>query len=99
MLDFYLIQDDQPKPDYPEQANLEFVGGLDYKTFENLQNKGVIGSQYNYYSDFRWGTKMIEQQSTNVNLGEFKKDTDLEKLIDILEKAKNKNSGLIAYCD
>ena len=37
MLDFYLIQDDQPMPDYPEQANLEFAGGINLKTFENLQ--------------------------------------------------------------
>lgn len=37
MLDFYTIKDDQSKPDYPEQVGLKFIGGLDDKTFRNLQ--------------------------------------------------------------
>lgn len=42
MLDFYFIQDDQVKPNSPEKSGLEFVGGLDGKTVDNLQNKGII---------------------------------------------------------
>ena len=42
MLDFYIIQDDQVKPNSPEKLGLEFVGGLDEKIVENLQNKEII---------------------------------------------------------
>ena len=36
MLDFYLINDEQPKPDYPEQANLKYISGLNSKTLQDL---------------------------------------------------------------
>ncbi len=88
-----------PEPDYPEQVNLEFAGGLDDKTFENLQNKGIIGDQYHYYSDFRWYVTVIEQLCTLANQEKFKKDTDLKKLNKLLNSATNKAIGLIAYCD
>lgn len=42
MLDFYIIKDNQNLPDYPEQVGLEFVGGLDLKTFTNLQKKRLL---------------------------------------------------------
>ena len=51
MLDFYLIKDEQPKPDYPEQLNLEFAGGIDFKTFNDLIRKGIIDSRFDYYYD------------------------------------------------
>ena len=51
MLDFYIIKDDQAKPNYPEQLGLEFAGGLDDKTFENLQNKGIIDKRFDFYLD------------------------------------------------
>ena len=99
MLDFYLIRDDQPKPDYPEQANLEFVGGLDLKTHSNLQKKGLIESQYDYFSDFRWGTTIIGQIKEKTRHDNFENDSDVIKLMDLIDKAQLKDSGLIAYCD
>ena len=99
MLDFYLIQDDQPKPDFPEQANLVFAGGLDHKTFEKFQNKGIIPKHYDYYSDLRWGTKIIAQQHITADQDKFKSDVDLQKFLDLLEKARINHCGLIAYCD
>jgi len=37
LLDFYLLKDEQPKPDYPEKAGLKFVGGLDEIVFDSLK--------------------------------------------------------------
>ncbi len=96
MLEFYLIKDEQKKPDYPEQENLEFVNGIDYNTYERLINKGLIDKRFDYYSDFRWNSLMIKQI---MNKGAEKQDSDIAKLNDILRKAIEKNSGLIAYCD
>ena len=98
MLDFYLIKDEQPKPNYPEKANLEFILGLDSRTFENLIKKEIIDSRFDFYSDFRWNRKLIEQ--INIKISNYKKsDSDIEKLNVILKKALKFESGIIAYCD
>ena len=57
MLDFYTVKKDQPTPSYPEVAGLILIGGLDEKTFNNLQNKGLLERRFQYYSDFRWNKK------------------------------------------
>lgn len=98
MLDFYLIKDEQPKPDYPEQINLEFVLGLDIITFNNLVKKGVIETKFDYYSDFRWSSELIKQISIKI-LNTEKLGTDVTKLDFILKKALKSRSGIIAYCD
>ena len=96
MLDFYLIKDEQKKPDYPEQENLEFVSGIDYETYERLIIKGMIDKRFDYYSDFRWNNQMVKQI---MNKKGKERNSDFEKLSDILKKAIEKNCGLIAYCD
>jgi len=99
MLDFYLIKDDQPNPDYPEQSELEFAGGLDLKTHSNLQKKGLIDDHYDYFSDFRWDTTFVKQLKAKTKQSKFENDSDVQKLIDLINKAQLKESGLIAYCD
>jgi hypothetical protein len=99
MLDFYLIQDDQPKPNYPEQAELEIAGGLDYESYEYLISKGFIDKRFDYYSDFRWGAAMIKQIIGKINQGGFKNDSKVKKFYDLINLAFNKKCGLIAYCD
>jgi hypothetical protein len=99
MLDFYIIKDDQPKPGYPEQAGLEFVGGLDDKTFDNLQNKGIIYKRFDYYSDFRLGTVVIKQIRQNILQKRMQADLDVKKLIHLFDIADRQQSGLIAYGD
>lgn len=96
MLDFYTIKDEWPTPDYPEQS--ELVGGLDYKTFENLQRKGIL-SKFNYYSDFRLGIVLMKQIRQNVIQKQLQKDTDVKKLLNLFDIADLKQSGLIAYGD
>jgi len=99
MLDFYIIKDDQPAPNYPEQSGLEFVGGIDGKTFENLQNKGIIDRQFDYYSDFRLGTLLIKKVRQTILQKQLQSDSDVKKLTQLLDTADNKHSGLIAYGD
>lgn len=41
MLDFYLIKDQQSKPEYPEQADLKYIAGLDHATFHSLVKKDI----------------------------------------------------------
>jgi hypothetical protein len=99
MLDFYIIKDDQSKPKSPEQSGLEFVGGLDDKTFYNLQNIGIIDSRFDYYSDFRLGTMLIKQIRQNILQKHLQADVDVKKLIQLFDTADLKQSGLIAYGD
>ena len=98
MLDFYLINDEQPKPDYPEQANLKYISGLNSKTFENLKDKGIIDYRFDYYSDFRWNIELVKQISRKA-AKKRESDTDFEKLFEILNEALESKSGVIAYCD
>lgn len=98
MLDFYLIKDDQPKPNYPEQVPLEFITGLNSKTFENLIKKGLIDSRFDYYSDFRWNINLVKQ--INLKIAKAKNsDSDIDKLNLIINKALKLKCGIIAYCD
>ncbi|WP_291726236.1 hypothetical protein [Bernardetia sp.] len=94
MLDFYFIQNDQTKPNYPK--DVEFAGSLDFDIFERLQRKGVISNHYNYYSDFYWSREVIAQI---IEKTKDSKDTDKELLLQIIEKAYSKKQALVAYCD
>lgn len=99
MLDFYTIEDDRPKPNYPAQQNLKYVGGLDNKTFHNLQQKGIIDDRFDYYSDFRLGTQVIAEIRKRIETKKMEKDSDVQLLLNLLEIAEQENSGLIAYGD
>ncbi|WP_104383021.1 hypothetical protein [Sphingobacterium sp. HMA12] len=99
MLDFYIIDDNQAKPNYPTEIGLEFVGELDYGTFKNLQKKNIIDKEFNFYSDFRLTTLLIKQIVNNILQKHLQTDTDVQKLFHILNTATEKQSGLIAYCD
>lgn len=99
MLDFYLIKDDESKPPYPEKLGLKFIGGLDYKIFENLQKKQIIDSRFDYYKDFRWETYLIKQMEEKIKEEKFKHDSDLKALLEIFRPTQTQNMGLIAYAD
>ena len=96
MLDFYLINDEQSKPDYPEKADLKFVSRIDHKTYKTLVSKRIINSRFDYHSDFRWNSQLIEKMYKKIK---DKSDSNIEKLSKILNKAMNEKCGLIAYCD
>jgi hypothetical protein len=97
MLDFYLIHDEQITPELP--SDLEFIGNLDDKTFQNLKTKKIIDNNYDYYSDIRWNTPIIKQILEHCIKQKTQKDTDIEQLKQILSIAKNRKSGLIAFAD
>jgi hypothetical protein len=99
MLDFYIIKDDHATPNYPEQLGLEFVGGLDDKTVRNLQNKGIIDRRFDFYSDFRLDTLLIQQIRQTIIQQQLDTDSDVKKLTQLFDAADKKQSGLIAYGD
>lgn len=99
MLDFYLINDAQAKPKYPKQVGLEFVGQLDEETFGNLQNKGILDLRLDYYSDFRMGTTEIKQIRQTIINKQIDSDSDVKKLMELLDFADKKQCGLMAFGD
>lgn len=99
MLDFYLIKDDEPQPNYPEQSGIQFAGSLDEKTFSNLKTKNVISDQFDYYSDFRWGTTIILQIRQRIMQKQVSDDSDVKKMIVLLEIAEKHGTGLMAFSD
>jgi hypothetical protein len=106
MLDFYIIQDEQNKPDWPEQIELEYAGRLDEKVFKSLKMTGFIEAEFDYYADFRWNKTFVQQkyeaiklQRSNFKAKELVNDTDLTEFFNLIGKAVKLNSGLIAYCD
>ena len=99
MIDFYSIKDEQSKPNDPEEGGLEFVGGLDFKTFNNLQNKGILDKRFDYYSDFRLGSLFIQQIRQIILQKQFQADEDVQKLLHLFDIADLKQSGLIVYGD
>ncbi|MBT2623006.1 MULTISPECIES: hypothetical protein [Chryseobacterium] len=99
MLDFYSIKDDQPTPSYPEKLDLKFVGDLDDITFGNLQNKGIIDRKLDYYSDFRLSRSVIQLIRQTISDNKLESDTDVKKIVLLLDLADKYHSGLIAYGD
>lgn len=99
MLDFYIINDNQSSPAFPEQLGLEFVGGLNDIIFENLQNKEIIDTRFDYYSDFRLDVLQIRKIRQNIIQKKLQNDSDVKSLIYLLDFADNKQSGLIAFGD
>ena len=99
MLDFYIIEDDKPKPSNPGQSNLTYAGGLDDRTFYNLKRKGIIDDRFDYYSDFRWGTQLIAQIRKTIQNRKMERDSDVQSLLTLLDFAGRQKSGLIAYGD
>ena len=99
MLDFYLIDDHQAKPNHPEQKELKFIGSLGDQTFKGLKDKKVIPDRFSYYSDFRWDTILIKQLHDNIRRRQLQLDTDVKQLLLLLNIAKENRSGLIAYGD
>lgn len=98
MLDFYLIQDDQAKPNNLEKSGIELVGRLDENTFEELQKEGIVDLRFDFYSTFRWDRMFVKQ--LQVRLESLNKQTDsTNNLKELLEKASKRQSGLIAYGD
>ena len=98
MLDFYFIAEETSKP-INEPSGLNFAGDLDDKTFSNLQKKGIIDDRFDYYSDFRWSELLLKQIRERIDLKQMQTDTDVIKLLRLIDAALEMKSGLIAYGD
>ncbi|NOQ73140.1 MAG: hypothetical protein GQ574_14130 [Crocinitomix sp.] len=96
MLEFYIISETQTTPEAPEDINLAFAEKLNLKTFHNLQKKGIIEDEFNYFEDFRWNANLVKSKLEEL---QHLTDTDVVKLKAILAPAVAISKGLIAYCD
>lgn len=94
MLDFYLIKDTTSKPNNGT-SDLDYLGGIDYDEFEQLQDEKVIEGHLDYYKDFRWTSEQVATKSEALAKSKAKG----YKLAEILTKAREQNCGVIAYCD
>lgn len=99
MLDFYLISDEETKPAYPEKIGLVLAGSMDDGTFERLKRKQVIDERFDYYTDFRWSRALTMQIRSRIVQHRLQADTDVQKLLNVLNLADQHNNGLIAYAD
>lgn len=99
MLNFYLIRDDQARPNSPEQLSLQFVGALGYDTFERLKSKSIIDERFDYHTDFRWGTSIIKQITNRILQLHLQDEQEAKELYKLVQLAERNNSGLIAYAD
>ena len=97
MLDFYLIKDSTSISNHGAHV-IDFLGGINDSDFEHLQNINVIESHLDYYKDFRWSNEQVLRKNAQLNTISSLNDAE-RKMLDILNKAKETNNGLIAYCD
>lgn len=98
MLDFYLLADDEHMLSYPEEKGKMVIGSLDDKSFERLKVKKIIPERFEYYSDFRWDMSLVQQIRNNIQKQALH-DTDVQPLLQLLDKAIASGSGLAAYAD
>ena len=98
MLDFYLINDEQPKPNSFQKSGLAFAGSLNEQTFEDLKQKKIIEERFDYCTDLRWSKGQVIQKFTQLKK-QSTKETGIVTFLAILEKAVNQQSGLMTYSD
>ncbi|MFT5822648.1 MAG: hypothetical protein ACI8ZM_003904 [Crocinitomix sp.] len=96
MLELYIISKTQSTPEWPEKLDLKLAGRLDSKVFHNLQKKGIIEEEFNYFEDFRWNAKYIKNKLEQLK---HSVDTDLVKLRSLLAPAVSISAELVAFCD
>ncbi|GAB5523040.1 MAG: hypothetical protein Roseis2KO_09120 [Roseivirga sp.] len=97
MLDFYIIPDSHGKPESDDLSRLEYAGGLEFDVYERFTRKGLIDPRFDFYSDFRWNSTLVHEILRSVENNQ--PDSDFSQLISILNAAKCKECGLIAYGD
>lgn len=99
MLDFYWIRDEQPMPEYPEQAGLRYAGGIPMEVWERLQRKGILDQELSYFSDFRWSRQDIRRMRQRMEDRSMSSDTDIRLLDHLLNPAFAADYGLMAVGD
>lgn len=94
MLDFYLIKNTVSKPIHGT-SELDYLGWIDYDEFEQLQDEKIIEEHLDYYKDFRWTSEQVASKTTRLEALKAKG----YRIVEILNKARHQNCGVIAYSD
>ncbi|MBD2767903.1 hypothetical protein IC235_08350 [Hymenobacter sp. BT664] len=94
MLDFYSIEDAQPKYVSPKQ--LTYLGGIEWAEFETAQKARIIEAHLDYYGDFSWSSELVRRKLSA--LAELN-PLPMGKLMAILKKAAAAERGVKAFGD
>jgi hypothetical protein len=101
-MEFYLIPDHIPNPEWPRQKNLRFAGGLELKEFEQMQKLGLIEPECGYFDDFRWNFENVKSKHETIN-SKFRlksiENNVVNKFAVIIDLAFKQKVGITAYCD
>lgn len=103
MLDMYLIADNKETPYAPEDARLEYLGGVGLREFRDMQRLEVLSVKDSFWHDFRWTSdkvKELYEHLHEVRIVQTSEHSFFRKnLIGFLETAMKRRSGIVAYCD
>ncbi|RYD79924.1 MAG: hypothetical protein EOP53_08850 [Sphingobacteriales bacterium] len=102
-MDFYIIEDSQPKPNPTKIHELEYLGKLSDEEFYYLQNQKIIEDRFDYYKDLRWSKNQVKEYNDRL----FKlisskienNNVKVENFYKMLKQAYNFGSGIIGYAD
>jgi len=99
MLDFYLLDDNQPKQ--KRVRDLVYLGGIEANIFHQMQAEGIIEARLDYYSDFRWSSEVVARMLLSLH-GKQKSiafEPGVATFASILQKAVDLKSGIVAFGD
>lgn len=99
MLDFFLINDDEPTPDTPD--GYVHAGGLTLEIYERLQRFEIIDTRFCYFDDFRWSRETIAALQARLDIAfiQSPNNTDYLEFAQLLNIATTAESGLFAVAD
>lgn len=79
---------------------MERVGGIEDDFFFQLQEEGVIEPWFDYYSDFRWRSEIVNRMLLKLLQKSVTSQSHVRtSFIGILQKAADAKSGLMAFGD
>lgn len=107
MLDFYILNFDEPTPKLPNEKN--YIGSFTLEHFKFLTQltkySNKLGLRLHFFEDFRVTKNQIEKLLDFINIHlKNKKIEPIEegvycRMYAVLNNAKNLNKELFAFCD
>ena len=99
MLDFHLIQDFESIGAHSAEV-YNHVGGMDYSEFAFWKESGILEEDLDFFSNFRLTSEQVSEKLDKAMLIVANNNLPTtHQFIAILNNAKTKSSGLIAYAD
>lgn len=104
MLDFYLVSDDEPIPEYPNES--AYIDSISWEEHEHINNYFLLPYKKNqpllhYYEDSHFKLLTVTEIKSlmpNIEIDPLN-DASIEKFSKILKLAIDKEMGLVTFCD